>query len=85
VVVARGTYLKVDGATQRTVAAKRWWTQKVKTQNQIIRHALAGADGRTKVEGRAARIPGAPFRDHGDDTNANRPGGSVVAGLCAAT
>lgn len=54
--------------------------EKTKTQKRIIKDALAGANGRTKVEGWPPGYLPFPFRDYGDGTNAiAQMAGSVAA------
>ena len=59
--------------------------EKAKTQNQIIKDCLAGAGGRTKVEGWLPGLMAFPFRDYGDGFNPiARAAGSVAALVPAA-
>jgi len=58
--------------------------EKAKTQKQIIRDCLAGAGGRTKVEGRLPGLMAFPFRDYGDGFNPIARAAGEVAALVAA-
>ena len=55
--------------------------EKAKTQKQIIRDALAGANGRTKVEGWRPGTMAFPFRDYGDGASAIAQATGAVAAL----
>ena len=56
--------------------------EKGKVQKQIIRDALTGANGRTKVEGWLPGLMAFPFRDYGDGFNPlAQAAGSVAAGF----
>ena len=55
--------------------------EKVKTQKQIIRDCLAGAGGRTKVEGWLPGLMAFPFRDTGDGVNSIARAARSVAAL----
>lgn len=55
--------------------------EKAKTQKQIIKDALAGANGRTKVEDWLPGYLAFPFRDYGDGTNAIAQAAGSVAAL----
>ena len=55
--------------------------EKAKTQKQIIRDALAGANGRTKVEGWRPGTMAFPFRDYGDGSSAIAQATGAVTAL----